>query len=303
MSIRFKLMKTVYKHMGTKKLFGLPEKELLAKVAKYNKGRNFAIPKDKKCVYTDIKVGGHDHCLKMQQPGTHREKAMLFLFGGGMVLGPDAGDRKAGQKLGFSADMDVWMPWYPLCPERTMQEAVQMVWETYRLMLWEYRPENIVFCGFSSGAYLAICTCLHNLRQQAPLPNPGCILASSPGAVPHCAEERQKMRELAEKDIMIDPAFLNTMVNVLGGGQALPDYMLATCIADFTGMPPIHFWWGTDEVLVAEAPYYIESCKKAGVSYTVEIGEGMCHCYPMLDIFPEGKAAQEQMRGYIRALC
>lgn len=178
-----------------------------------------------------------------------------------------------------------------------------MVWETYRLMLWEYRPENIVFCGFSSGAYLAICTCLHNLRQQAPLPNPGCILASSPGAVPHCAEERQKMRELAEKDIMIDPAFLDTMVNVLGGGQALPDYMLATCIADFTGMPPIHFWWGTDEVLVAEAPYYIESCKKAGVSYTVEIGEGMCHCYPMLDIFPEGKAAQEQMRGYIRALC
>lgn len=48
MSIRFKLMKTVYKHMGTKKLFGLPEKELLAKVAKYNKGRDFAIPKDKK---------------------------------------------------------------------------------------------------------------------------------------------------------------------------------------------------------------------------------------------------------------
>ena len=64
-------------------------------------------------------------------------------------------------------------------------------------------------------------------------------------------------------------------------------------------MPPIHFWWGSDEVLYAEAPYYIESCKKAGVDHTVVVGEGMCHCYCMLDIFPEGKAAQAQMRSYM----
>lgn len=299
MSVRFKILKTVYKLSGIKRMFGLPQEKLFAKAAQLNAKRGFAVPTDKKHVYTDVRVGERGHCLKIRQPGTQRDRAMLFLFGGGMVIGPDAGDRKAACKLAFPCQLDVWMPWYPLCPKYNIKDAVDMVLETYRLMLREYKAENIVFCGFSSGASLAVCTCLHNLRQDKPMPNPACILASSPGGVPHCEEEKREMERLGRRDIMIDPAFMELMKTVLSGGRTIPEYLQYPCTADFTGMPPIHFWWGSDEVLYAEAPYYLESCKKAGVEYTVVVGEGMCHCYAMLDIFPEGKAAQEQMHSYM----
>ena len=214
MSVRFKILKTVYKLSGMKRMFGLPQEKLFAKAAQLNAKRGFAVPTDKKHVYTDVRVGERGHCLKIRQPGTQRDKAMLFLFGGGMVIGPDAGDRKAACKLAFPCQLDVWMPWYPLCPKYNIKDAVDMVLETYRLMLREYKAENIVFCGFSSGASLAVCTCLHNLRQDKPMPNPACILASSPGGVPHCEEEKREMERLGRRDIMIDPAFMELMKTV-----------------------------------------------------------------------------------------
>ena len=180
MSVRFKILKTVYKLSGIKRMFGLPQEKLFAKAAQLNAKRGFAVPTDKKHVYTDVRVGERGHCLKIRQPGTQRDKAMLFLFGGGMVIGPDAGDRKAACKLAFPCQLDVWMPWYPLCPKYNIKDAVDMVLETYRLMLREYKAENIVFCGFSSGASLAVCTCLHNLRQDNPMPNPACIRRRAP---------------------------------------------------------------------------------------------------------------------------
>ena len=84
MSVRFKILKTVYKLSGMKRMFGLPQEKLFAKAAQLNAKRGFAVPTDKKHVYTDVRVGERGHCLKIRQPGTQRDKAMLFLFGGGM---------------------------------------------------------------------------------------------------------------------------------------------------------------------------------------------------------------------------
>ena len=155
MSVRFKILKTVYKLSGMKRMFGLPQGKVFAKAAQLNAKRGLAVPTDKKHVYTDVRVGERGHCLKIRQPGTQRDKAMLFLFGGGMVIGPDAGDRKAACKLAFPCGMDVWMPWYPLCPQHNIGDAADMVLETYRLMLREYRQRFIR----DSMRATALCRC------------------------------------------------------------------------------------------------------------------------------------------------
>lgn len=100
MSVRFKILKP-FISFPAKRMFGLPQEKLFAKAAQLNAKRGFAVPTDKKHVYTDVRVGERGHCLKIRQPGTQRDKAMLFLFGGGMVIGPDAGDRKAACQAGF----------------------------------------------------------------------------------------------------------------------------------------------------------------------------------------------------------
>lgn len=52
---------------------------------------------------------------------------MLFLFGGGMILGCDAGDMKAALNMGKASGRDVWFPYYPLCTHYSMLDAVKMV--------------------------------------------------------------------------------------------------------------------------------------------------------------------------------
>lgn len=302
MSIRYNIAKCVLRMTGMRKLFSLPKEELFQKAAGYNKNRNFHIPKDHKYTYTDVNLGNNEHVLKIQGKCTENGKAMMFLFGGGMVIGPDDGDIRTAAKLAVPCGYDVWFPWYPLCPEHNMEDAADMILRVYGKMLDEYSAEHICFCGFSSGATLAITTCLHNLRQEKPCENPAMILACSPGAVPHCDEEWKEMDRLGEKDIMINPAFMKVMKDVMPGGRKMAEYLHYPSAADYTGMPTIHFWWGSNEVLYAEAPYFIQGCEKAGVPHTVEIGEGMCHCYPMVDFFPEGKKAQENMKNYLMEL-
>ena len=43
------------------------------------------------------------------------ERAILYFFGGGMVIGPDKGDLPVMRKLCRETGCDVWFPFYPLC--------------------------------------------------------------------------------------------------------------------------------------------------------------------------------------------
>ena len=75
----------------------------------------------------------------------------------------------------------------------------------------------------------------------------------------------------------------------------LPDYMLAGPYGDFTGFPKTVFYYGSDEVLYAEAEYYEAAFKKYGARCEMHVGQGMCHCYPMFPYFPEAKQAYREI--------
>ena len=101
MSIRYKLASAALRAAGTKKLFALPEEELLEKV----------------------------------QLGQKRtKKAILYLFGGGMIVGPDQGDIKTARDFAVRSGSDCWFPYYPLCTDHCITETYEMVLQCYREM-------------------------------------------------------------------------------------------------------------------------------------------------------------------------
>lgn len=104
------------------------------------------------------------------------------------------------------------------------------------------------------------------------------------------------MKELNAKDIMVDVAFMENVRTLMQHGESVPDYMLSGTLGIFKGLPDIHFWYGSDEVLYACAENYVKACKAKNVTYTLNMGEGMCHCYPMVSFFPEGKSAHKEIR-------
>lgn len=295
MSIRYQAAKALVKLTGIKKLFQLSPEELLVKAEQMNRKRQFRIPTDKKARYADKMVGDF-HCLMMETQPQKSSRALLFLFGGGMLLGYDGGDIKVARDIGRRSGRDVWFPSYPLCTEYSMLESTQMVYETYRQMLLEYQPSDIAVLGFSSGGGLALNLITYINMQGNQLPMPGRLVLSSPGTCPADEEEFAAMEALNSRDILVDAAYMKTAGILMAHGDPhIPQQLIHITQGDFTGAPLTHFFYGEDEVLAACADSFAAAYDRAGAPYTVHIEPGMCHCYPMLPYFPEGKRTYEEI--------
>ena len=312
MSIFASILRSVYKLSGAKKAFALPEDALRKEIEKQNRHRGVFTPTDRKAYYETIAVNGF-LCLIVREHPKPSERAILYFFGGGMVIGPDKGDlpvmrklcRETGcdvwfpfyplivihkKKITLIPGCDVWFPFYPLCMEYCITETYAMVYECYRKMIGLYGGGNVSTCGFSSGGALALGIAAHNNAQPEPLPQPRHIVVVSPGEVPWNDAERARMQALDERDVSIDYAFMVTVEKFMRHGcENVPDYMLSGSRGDFTGVGDIHFLYSADEVLYGALPDFENACKRANVPYTVSARPKMVHCYCMLPIFKEAK--------------
>lgn len=289
MSVGANLLNACMKLSGIKKKYALPEAQFLETVRKMNRRRGFFLPKNRKAVYREHDVLGHK-CLIVQKGTKRAARAILYFFGGGMLLGPDRGDVDVVVKLVHKTGCDVWFPFYPLCTDHCITETYEMVFECYRQMIERYGAGNVSTCGFSSGGALAIGIAAYNNTQTKKLPMPRHIVAVSPGEVPWNDAERAVMQANNPKDAMVDYAFMKKVEQFeRHGSNDVPDYMIHISKGDLTGVDHIHFVYSTDEVLYGAKQNFIDACGKYGVKYTLRERSDMIHCYAMLPYFKEAK--------------
>ena len=151
MSIFASILRSVYKLSGAKKAFALPEDALRKAIEKQNQHRGVFTPTDHKAHYETITVNGFP-CLIVREHPKPSERAILYFFGGGMVIGPDKGDLPVMRKLCRETGCDVWFPFYPLCMEYCIAETYAMVYECYRKMITLYGGHF----GSTGGDYVGI---------------------------------------------------------------------------------------------------------------------------------------------------
>ena len=283
-----------------KKLYSLPEEKFLQKVEDMNKSRGFYMPKDKKAIYKEKRIFDKYQCLVVQNEEKVAKSAILYFFGGGMMLGPDKGDVDVLVKLAKKTGCDIWFPMYPLCTTHCITESYDMVYECYRQMIEIYGGGNVSTCGFSSGGALAIGIAVHNNALGNPLPMPRHIVAVSPGEVPWNDEERQLMQELNPKDVMVDYAYMEKVEKFERQGRAdVPEYMIHISKGDLTGVPDIYFCYSEDEVLYGAKDNFVKACEKYHVNYQMKSRKDMIHCYAMLPYFKESKEDFDEIAAFL----
>lgn len=191
MSIRASLFRGLYRALGIKKLFALPEDEILKVIAKQNRNRGFYMPTDHKAFYEKKVICG-SLCLVVRQHQEPSRRAILFFFGGGMVIGPDKGDIPVLRKLCFGTGCDIWFPCYPLCTDHCITETYEMAFECYRQMVALYGSGNVSTCGFSSGGTLALGVAATTAPWAHPCLSPGILWRWPPGrcSMAHCRNLR-----------------------------------------------------------------------------------------------------------------
>ena len=289
MSVFAQLLRAAYRLSGAKKAFRLPEAEIRKVIEKQNKNRGVFMPADRKAHYEMLQVNGFP-CLIVRKTPEPSQRAILYFFGGGMVIGPDKGDLPVMRKLMQDTGCDVWFPFYPLCTEHCITETYDMVFECYRQMVQIYGAGSVSTCGFSSGGALALGIAAHNNALGCPLPQPRHIVAVSPGEVPWNKAEKARMQKLNSRDVAIDYAFMVTVEAFMRHGNPdVPDYMISGSRGDFSGVGDIHFFYSSDEVLYGALPDFEAACAQANVPCTAFARPGMVHCYCMLPVFREAK--------------
>lgn len=306
MSLTYKIASEIVRLLGIKKMFLKNKEEMLEYAKSENAKLVFDLEKAKeratrKNYYLfDRDVMGH-RLISYQKNQIHSKGAVLYLFGGGMITQPDKLDFALSERIMEQTGKDVWFLFYPLCSENVkIDKTYEVCFETYRLMTESYKAENISVLGFSSGACLALGIFLHNNALGRPLPMPGKIISVSPGGIfdvtlDENKEIWEKLKELNHKDVMIDPTYIKTAREIAKGDKDIPEYMLDGTVGDFTDFPKIYYYYGENECLYAFAQTFKKAMEKYNVPYEIIVGKEMCHCYPLVRFFREGREAQDEI--------
>ena len=297
MSISLSLFKWGLKAAGVKAKYDRPAEDINRMKEKIDKNRTFTLKpmKGQRVEYKEIL--GRQILIIRNEKTTQR--ALLYFYGGGFTSEISGIEKKAAVKFGYRSGRDVWIPRYPSCNDVSVREIYHVALETYREMLKSYRAEAIAVIGFSAGADIALGMFEYNNTLDEPLPAAKIMIVSSPACEPISEEEKARIRELSDKDIMISASFMDTVIPTMCHGEELPGYMTQFSTGDLSHMPYTHIYYGSNEVLSAAADRLSDAFRRDGSQCELHIGEGLFHCYPAIDLFPETRAAFNEIVGYL----
>ena len=231
-------------------------------------------------------------------PGSQTGRAILYLHGGGYVMGSLTTHRALVGEISRAAQAAALLVDYRLAPEAPFPAAVEDGVASYRWLLEQgFTPKNLAIAGDSAGGGLAVAT-LISARDQG-LPMPKAAVPISPWSDMTCANESYKTR--AEADPLVGSGSIGDMANLYLQGKDPKHPYASPNFASLKSLPPLLIHVGRDEVLLDDSIKLDQKAKTDGVNSTLEIWEDMIHVWhafhPML---PEGKQAIERVGAFLR---
>ena len=231
--------------------------------------------------------------------GASSGKAILYLHGGGYVIGSSATHGELARRLSVAAEADVLVIDYRLAPENPFPAPVEDAVTAYKWLIGQgCDPGGVAIAGDSAGGGLTVAT-LVSLRDQD-LPLPACGVCISPWVDMEGLGESMNSR--ASLDPMVQREGLVGMADTYLNGADPRTPLAAPLYADLNGLPPLLIQVGTSETLYDDSTRLAERAEAAGVETCFESWEEMIHVWhlfaPMLD---EGQRAIERIGEFVRA--
>lgn len=231
-------------------------------------------------------------------PGSQTGRAILYLHGGGYVMGSANTHRSMVGELSRAAQAAALLLDYRLAPESPFPAAVEDGVAAYKWLLDQgFAPKNLAIAGDSAGGGLVVAT-LVSARDQG-LPMPKAAVPISPWADMTCSNESYRTR--AEADPMVGSGGIGDMAKLYLQGADPKNPLASPNFASLKSLPPLLIHVGRDEVLLDDSIKLDQKAKADGVDSTLEIWEDMIHVWhafhPML---PEGKQAIERVGAFLR---
>jgi acetyl esterase/lipase len=229
--------------------------------------------------------------------GTDTKRALMYLVGGGMRRW-QIPSKKSMLRYIEETNRDLWIPLYPLFPDYTFLDEVNMILATYSKMVDKYGAENVAWLGFSAGAGLVMMCGRHIIKERLNIPMPAIMIPVSPLNMVIGDATRARMKEIDKRDITMNADYMVDKFPVFYNHDGTePPHLLGNAAEDdYTGFPKIRMYFGGDEIYAAEAPEYEAAFRRCGVKdFDVHVEPGMFHCYSFFTFLKEGKRGEDEL--------
>ncbi len=233
-------------------------------------------------------------------PNDARDGALLYLHGGGYVIGSLDSHRHLAAEAGRAAGIAALALDYRLAPEHPFPAAVDDALAGYRFLLARgIRPERIALAGDSAGGGLVVAAML--AIRDAGLAQPACGWCISPWVDMEAIGETMSSR--AAVDPTVQKAGLLDMAQLYLNGADPRSPLAAPLYADLSGLAPLLIQVGAAETLLDDALRLAKAAGAADVRVDLQVWPEMIHVWHLFH--PElaaGRRAIEAGGAFVRSM-
>ena len=234
---------------------------------------------------------------KITPSGAAPGKALLYLHGGGHVIGSLKSHRHLVSRLAVAAGVAAFHIDYRLAPEHPYPAALEDALKVYKQILATgIAPEDMVVGGESAGGNLATALLL-KVRADG-LPQPAGLYLLSPWLDMTTAGE--SYQKIGARDPIITREGIEMVAAAYLGGK--PDNAFTSPVrADLAGLPPMLIQVGSEEVLLSDSLTFANRAAMAGVEVKLHVWPEMPHAWPLFHVFIRaGLAAIDEASQWMR---
>ncbi len=212
-------------------------------------------------------------------PATREDgRGVLYLHGGGYVMGGFASHCKLAAAIGDAAGARVWLPDYRLAPEDPHPAALKDVVAIYSDLLQQGQAaDQLVIAGDSAGGGLSLALAL--AIRDAGLPPPAALVLISPWT--DLSLSGPSIASHAGRDPMLTPGWLRACSAAYRDGVSSADPACSPLFADLHGLPPTLIQVGSEEILLSDALRLRDRLHNAGADCELQQFAGLWHVFQL----------------------
>jgi acetyl esterase/lipase len=227
-------------------------------------------------------------------PGEGHHPTVLYLHGGGYVVGSAFGYQCHAGALAAAARTGVLLPDYRLAPEHPFPAALEDAQRAY-LWLREHTPDpdGIVVAGDSAGGGLLLSLLLTLRRDGLPLPSAAVIFCP-------WLDLAERAPSGVDTPLAADDDVRRCVEAYLAGHPA-DDPIVDPLHADLSGLPPMLIQAATGDARLSDAKALAAQAQEHDVAARLELYPVEAHAFQLFWSFlPEAADAMEAAGSYIQ---
>ncbi|MGB7445413.1 MAG: alpha/beta hydrolase [Coleofasciculaceae cyanobacterium] len=219
-----------------------------------------------------------------------QSKVILYLHGGGFIMGSRHSHRRIASDLSEAAKALVLLIDYRLAPEHPYPAALEDSLAAYHWLRETrgFSDSNIAIAGDSAGGNLVLSTLL-SLRD-ASKSLPAAALVMSPFL--DLQGTGSTFQTKTDVDLMVTPELIETIVKMYVPNDNPSEPTVSPLYADLSGLPPMLIHVGNQEILLDDSLRLARKAALEDVSVELKVWKDMIHCHHLFaPILEEGRQA------------